>query len=154
MQIKDFLSHDCIIATLRAGTKKQVLTDLSHCASQESGLDQNQILEALMQRERLSSTGVGDGIALPHGKNKNLSKLIGVFARLEKPIDFQAVDGLPVDLVFLLLAPETAGADHLKALACIARVMRDQNNVNLIRQTRDQEAIYALLTREDTAHAA
>ena len=99
-----------------------------------------------MQRERLGSTGIGNGIAIPHGKLARLERLFGVFARLERPIDFEALDGQPVDLMFLLLAPEGAGADHLKALARIARLLRDPETAQKLRESRDAEALYAVLT--------
>ena len=107
-----------------------------------------------MQRERLGPTGVGDGIAIPHGKLAKCGRIFGVFARLERPIDFEALDGLPVDLIFLLIAPETAGADHLKALAMIARVLRNPSLAAQLRATRDASAIYSLLTLTPTSHAA
>ena len=106
-----------------------------------------------MERERLGTTGVGNGIAIPHGKLANLDKLYGLFARLEKPIDFQSIDEQPVDLIFLLLAPESAGADHLKALARVSRLLRDQTVCEKLRGTDQSEALYALLT-EDAAHQA
>jgi PTS system nitrogen regulatory IIA component len=98
-----------------------------------------------VQREKLGSTGVGNGIAIPHGKLPNLAKLFGLFARLERPVDFEALDGQPVDLVFLLLAPAGAGADHLKALARVARLLRDPDIASKLRDSRDAEAIYAVL---------
>jgi len=98
-----------------------------------------------MQRERLGSTGIGNGIAIPHGKLARLERLFGVFARLERPIDFEALDGQPVDLVFLLLAPEGAGADHLKALARIARLLRDSEVAQKLRESRDADALYAVI---------
>jgi PTS system nitrogen regulatory IIA component len=104
------------------------------------------VLDVLMQRERLGSTGIGNGIAIPHGKLARLERLFGVFARLERPIDFEALDGQPVDLVFLLLAPEGAGADHLKALARIARLLRNTEVAQKLRESRDAEALYAVLT--------
>jgi len=116
--------------------------------------DQREIFETLLQRERLGSTGVGNGIAIPHGKLPNLGKLVGLFARLEKPIDFESLDGEPVDLVFLLLAPEAAGADHLKALARVARMLRDPDVVEKLRATRDAALMYNLLTATSASNAA
>ena len=107
-----------------------------------------------MQREKLGSTGVGNGVAIPHGKLPKLSKVIGVFARLERPVDFEALDGQPVDLVFLLLAPEGAGADHLKALARVARLLRDPEIARKLRESTDDEALYAVLTMPSSASAA
>jgi len=104
------------------------------------------VLDVLAQRERLGSTGIGGGIAIPHGKLPKLERLFGVFARLERPVDFEALDGQPVDLLFLLLAPEAAGADHLKALARVARLLRDSEVARKLRESRDAEALYAVLT--------
>ncbi len=107
-----------------------------------------------MQRERLGSTGIGEGIAIPHGKLADLDRLFGLVARLEKPIDFEALDGQPVDVIFLLLAPEGAGADHLKALARAARVLREPGVIDRIRAARDAAALYAVLTETPTPRAA
>jgi PTS system nitrogen regulatory IIA component len=107
-----------------------------------------------LQRERLGSTGIGDGVAIPHGKLMKLKNIFGIFARLERPIDFEALDGAPVDLIFLLITPESSGADHLKALACAARVLRDPSMVATIRATRDAGALYSLLAQRSQPHAA
>ncbi len=118
-----------------------------------SGQSERAILEILQQREKLGSTGVGNGIAIPHGKLPKLTKLFGLFARLERPVDFEALDGQPVDLVFLLLAPETAGADHLKALARVARLLRDADIARKLRESRDAEALYAVLAMPSASAA-
>ena len=110
-------------------------------------------MEILQQREKLGSTGVGNGIAIPHGKLAKLTKLFGVFARLDRAIDFEALDGQPVDLVFLLLAPEGAGADHLKALARVARLLRDSEIARKLRNSRDAEALYAVLAMPSASAA-
>jgi PTS system nitrogen regulatory IIA component len=154
MHLNDLLSLDAVIPTLRATNKKQVLHEMSERAGKVSGLAPREIFDALLQRERLGSTGVGGGIAIPHGKLPRVARIFGVFARLEKPIDFEALDGAPVDLVFMLVAPETAGADHLKALARIARVLRDAKQVATLRAARDAAGLYAVLTQEPTPHAA
>ena len=146
MPLLDFLAPAAVLATLRAGGKKQALQELSAMAARLTGLDERSIYDVLLQRERLGSTGIGDGVAIPHGKLPKLDRLFGLVARLEKPIDFEALDGQPVDLMFLLLAPEAAGADHLKALARIARVLREPGMVDRVRATRDADALYALLT--------
>jgi PTS system nitrogen regulatory IIA component len=109
-------------------------------------LAESAIYEALLQRERLGSTGVGEGIAIPHGKLPGLDKIFGLVARLDKPVDFEALDGQPVDVLFLLLAPEGAGADHLKALARVARVLREPGLIERLRATRDAAALYAIMT--------
>ncbi|MGH6833695.1 MAG: PTS sugar transporter subunit IIA, partial [Methyloceanibacter sp.] len=113
------------------------------------------IFDVLWQRERLGSTGLGQGIAIPHGKVQGLKRIVGIFARVAEPVDFDAVDGAPVDIVFLLLAPEGAGADHLKALARISRLLREGSAVEKLRASKDASALYAMLTEgEASSHAA
>jgi PTS system nitrogen regulatory IIA component len=154
MALTDLLSPDAIFAALRVNGKKQALQEMSERAAQVSGLAAREIFDSLLQRERLGSTGVGDGIAIPHGKLAKCNRIFGIFARLERAIDFEALDGLPVDLIFLLIAPESAGADHLKALAGIARVLRDPEMAAQLRATRDASALYSLLTLTPASHAA
>jgi nitrogen PTS system EIIA component len=154
MALTDLLSPDAIFSTLRVNGKKQALQEMSERAALVSGLPAREIFDALLQRERLGSTGVGDGIAIPHGKLAKCNRIFGIFARLDRAIDFEALDGLPVDLIFLLIAPESAGADHLKALAMIARVLRDANMAAQLRATRDASALYSLLTLTPASHAA
>jgi len=154
MALLDFLSPDAVVPALRANSKKQVLQELSAHAAKLTGLDERTVFEALLQRERLGSTGIGDGLAIPHGKLPNLDRLFGLVARLDKPIDFEALDGQPVDILFLLLAPEGAGADHLKALARVARVLREPGILERIRATRDAAALYAVMTGSTTPRAA
>lgn len=146
MPLTDILTPDAVLPSLKASGKKQTLQELSAKAAALTGLDEREIFETLLQRERLGSTGIGDGIAIPHGKPARIDRLFGMFARLEKPIDFEAIDGQPVDLVFLLLAPESAGADHLKALARVARILREPGMLDRVRAARDASAIYAVLT--------
>ncbi|GGH08284.1 PTS IIA-like nitrogen-regulatory protein PtsN [Alsobacter metallidurans] len=147
MPLSDFLTPEAVLPVLRANTKKQALQDLAERASALSGLPERDLFDTLLQRERLGSTGIGHGIAIPHGKLAKSPKLFGLFARLEKPIDFEALDGEPVDLIFLLIAPEAAGADHLKALARVARVLREPAITAKLRAARDADAIYAILTQ-------
>ena len=154
MTISDILSADGVLLPLRVNGKKQALQELSARAAAISGLGEREIFDTLLQRERLGSTGVGDGVAIPHGKLEKCKKIFGVFARLERAIDFDAPDGLPVDLIFLLIAPDTAGADHLKALAAIARAMRGQHFANQLRKAVDANAAFALLTMGPASHAA
>ena len=154
MALIDLLSPEGILSALRVNGKKQALQEMSERAAQVSGLPAREIFDALLQRERLGSTGVGDGIAIPHGKLAKCNRIFGIFARLERAIDFEALDGLPVDLIFLLIAPESAGADHLKALAGIARVLRDPGTAAQLRATRDASALYSLLTLTPASHAA
>jgi PTS system nitrogen regulatory IIA component len=144
-----------VIPSLRAKSKKQLLQDLSARASRLTGIEERDIFDVLWQRERLGSTGLGQGVAIPHGKLAALKSIVGLFARLAEPIDFDSVDGAPVDVVFLLLAPEGAGADHLKALARISRLLRDGSAVEKLRASSDAAALYAVLTEGETSsHAA
>ncbi|MBY6241843.1 PTS IIA-like nitrogen regulatory protein PtsN [Methylosinus sp. Sm6] len=154
MRLADLLTSEAIIPALKANTKKQALQELSEKAAEISGLPAREIFDALLQRERLGSTGIGNGIAIPHGKLARIKSIFGIFARLERPIDFDALDGAPVDLVFLLIAPESSGADHLKALACAARVLRDPGVVATIRATRDSSALYSVIAQTTKPHAA
>jgi len=148
MRLTDLVTPTAIIPALKATSKKQALQELAGKASQLTGQPERSVFEILLQREKLGSTGVGNGIAIPHGKLPKLDRLFGVFARLDRPVDFEALDGQPVDLVFLLLAPEPAGADHLKALARVARLLRDPDVARKLRDSRDAAAIYAVLTME------
>jgi len=154
MEITDLLSTEGVIANLKASSKKQSLQNLAKKAAENTGLHERVIFEVLMERERLGTTGVGNGIAIPHGKLSNLDQLYGLFARLESPIDFQAIDEQPVDLIFLLLAPESAGADHLKALARVSRLLRDKKTCEKLRGSDSAEALYALLTETAATRAA
>lgn len=154
MPLLEFLSPEAVLAALRANGKKQALQEIAAHAARLTGLDEREIFETLLQRERLGSTGIGEGIAIPHGKLPKLDHLFGLVARLEKPIDFDALDGQPVDVLFLLLAPEGAGADHLKALARVARVLREPGLLDRIRAARDAAALYAVLTQAAASQAA
>jgi PTS system nitrogen regulatory IIA component len=154
MEINDLISLDGIVANLRATSKKQALQDLARRAADVTGESERAIFEVLIERERLGTTGVGNGIAIPHGKLPGLDKLHGLFARLDTPIDFDAIDEQPVDLICLLLAPESAGADHLKALARVSRLLRDRSICDKLRGSDTAEAIFALLTESAASHAA
>jgi PTS system nitrogen regulatory IIA component len=155
MTLTDLLSPAAVISPLRANGKKQALQELALHAATLTGLPEREIFEALLQRERLGSTGLGHGIAIPHGKLKGLKRIVGLFARLPEAVDFEAVDGEKVDIVFLLLAPEGAGADHLKALARISRLLREGSAVEKLRACKDAAALYAVLTEgEASSHAA
>lgn len=151
MPLTDFFTPDAIVPALKASGKKQALQEIAAKAATLTGLDEREIYETLLQRERLGSTGIGDGIAIPHGKPARIDRLFGMFARLERPIDFESIDGQPVDIIFLLLAPESAGADHLKALARVARLLREPGNLDRLRSARDAAAIYAILTQDAAA---
>jgi len=154
MEIADLISPASVVANLRVGSKKQALQDLAKRAAETTGLPERAIFEVLLERERLGTTGVGNGIAIPHGKLPGLRRLYGLFARLETPIDFDSVDEQPVDLIFLLLAPEAAGADHLKALARVSRLLRDRAVCEKLRGADQADAMYALLTESAASHAA
>ncbi|MET0598259.1 MAG: PTS IIA-like nitrogen regulatory protein PtsN [Mesorhizobium sp.] len=154
MDLSDLIEVPAVMPALKANSKKQLLQLLAEKASAIAGIPEREIFDTVQQRERLGSTGVGNGIAIPHGKLAGVKRITGVFARLETPIDFEALDDQPVDLVFLLLAPEGAGADHLKALSRIARVLRDPETVAKIRGTKDAAAIHAFLSSTPTSHAA
>ena len=153
MEITDLVTAAAVVASLKATSKKQALQDLARRAAELTGEAERAIFDVLLERERLGTTGVGDGVAIPHGKLANLKKLVGVFARLERPIDFEAIDDQPVDLIFLLLAPGGAGADHLKALARVSRLLRDRQMREKLRGSETREALYALLVEQQASAA-
>ena len=153
MEIADLLpGPDAVLACVKASGKKALLAELAGKAAHLYKLDERRLFDRLLERERLGSTGIGGGIAIPHGRMAGLAKPVGVFARLGHPVDFDSIDERPVDSVFLLLAPEGAGADHLKALARVSRLLRDRSLVDKLRATDKAEALYALLV--DTLPAA
>lgn len=154
MEIADLITPDAVIANLRATSKKQALQDLAKRAAELTGLHERAVFDVLLERERLGTTGVGNGIAIPHGKLNSLNRLYGIFARLERPINFESIDEHPVDLIFLLLAPESAGADHLKALARVSRLLRDKGVCEKLRGTESADGLYALLTESPASRAA
>ena len=145
MQIADLLSPEGVIASLKVQGKKQLLQELSGRAAALVRLPERRVFDTLTERERLGTTGVGQGIAIPHGRLAAIEKIVGVFARLETPIEYEAVDNQRVDLVFMLLAPEGAGADHLKALARVSRLLRNQASCEKLRAANNAEALYAIL---------
>jgi nitrogen PTS system EIIA component len=154
MTLTDLVASNAILPALKANNKKKVIHELAARAAELTGQNERAILEILLQREKLGSTAVGNGVAIPHGKLPKLGRLFGLFARLEKPVDFEALDAQPVDLVFLLLAPEAAGADHLKALARVARLLRDPEIARKLRESRDADALYAVLAMSPASSAA
>jgi PTS system nitrogen regulatory IIA component len=154
MELTELLAPDCVVAKLKVSGKKQALQELARRAAAATQLPERQIFDVILERERLGTTGVGGGIAIPHGRLPKIDRIYGLFARLEQPIDFEAVDDQPVDLLFLLLAPETAGADHLKALARVSRLLRDKQVVEKLRGTESREALYALITNANGAAKA
>ena len=153
MPPSDLVSPNAIIPALKVNGKKQALQEIAAKAAALTGQSERTILEILLQREKLGSTGVGNGVAIPHGKLAKLANVFGLFARLERPVDFEALDGQPVDLIFLLLAPEGAGADHLKALARVARLLRDPEVARKLRNSHDVDALYAVLAMPSASAA-
>ena len=153
MTLTDLIAPAAIIPALKVNGKKQALQELAARAAALTGQSERAIFEILLQREKLGSTAVGNGIAIPHGKLPKLGRLFGLFARLERPIDFEALDSQPVDLIFLLLAPEAAGADHLKALARVARMLRDPDVAKKLRESSDTDALYAVLAMPQSSAA-
>lgn len=149
MQIAELLMPEGVVSNLKASSKKQVLQELANKASKISGIQERTIFDTLLERERLGTTGVGNGVAIPHGKLSEISKLHGIFAKLDNPINFDSIDEKPVDLVFLILAPEGAGADHLKALAKVSRILRDESMCEKLRGSENSEALYALFAEDD-----
>ncbi|MFC3053726.1 PTS IIA-like nitrogen regulatory protein PtsN [Kordiimonas pumila] len=145
MEIEDLLNADSILLDFKASSKKHVIQTLARKMATKTGLDDRLVFEKLLERERLGSTGVGKGVAIPHARVAGVDTITGMFAKLSSPVDFQSVDDRPVDLVFMLLAPEEAGADHLKALARVSRLLRDEKTCAKLRGTSDASALYAML---------
>lgn len=154
MDLADLITPSSVVAQLRAANKKQALQELAKRAAAMTGLAERTVYDVLSERERLGTTGIGMGIGIPHGRLPGLAKLYGIFARLERPIPFEAIDDQPVDLIFVLLAPETADADHLKALARVTRLLRDRAVCEKLRGTDNADALYALLTNLTASDAA
>jgi nitrogen PTS system EIIA component len=154
MEVTDLLDPSGVIPNLRVTSKRQALQELARRAATLIGEDEHKVFESLWEREQLGSTGIGNGTAVPHGRIPGFKRMLTMFARLEKPIEFDAIDSQPVDLIFLLLTPADAGADHLKALARIARLLRNRAMCAKLRGTESTDAIYALLTDRAASHAA
>ena len=154
MQLSEFLDFDAIKTAFPGGNKRSLLQQLANLAGQRLNLDSSAILSSLAERERLGSTGFGQGVALPHGKIEGLTRLYGLFVRLGEPVDFKALDKVPVDLVFLLLSPPEAGAEHLKALAAISRVTRHAPTLEKMRGARSRDALAAVLLGADEREVA
>jgi len=145
---------DAVLASVKASGKKALLNELAGRAASVFKFDERRLFDRLLERERLGSTGIGGGIAIPHGRMATLTKPCGLFARLAQPVDFDSIDERPVDIVFLLIAPEGAGADHLKALARVSRLLRDRSLVEKLRATESADALYALLVETIQAQSA
>lgn len=155
MEINDLISLNSIIPDLKTSSKKQTLQELASYAEKIIPQAHHNILDVLLERERLGTTGVGHGVAIPHGKFPDLDRPYGLFARLDQAVDFESLDDQPVDLIFLLLVPEMAGADHLKALAKVSRTLRDKTICEKLRGSEGGDAIYAILTSaSQSSHAA
>jgi PTS system nitrogen regulatory IIA component len=154
MDIGDLLDRHAIVPRAVAGSKRQALNIAAEAAARLYGLKPGEVLDALMAREEEGSTGLGGGAAVPHARLKALERVRGVFVKLETPVDFDAVDDQPVDLMFVLLAPADAPADHLRALARVSRALRRPDLREQLRQARTQDAVRALLVREAKPSAA
>lgn len=154
MALSDILADGSILTDLGASSRKQVLQSLSDLAADATGLDARTIFDGVLQRERLGSTGVGEGVAIPHARIPGLTKVTGLFARLRSPVDFESIDGRPADLIFMLLAPENSGAEHLKALARVSRLMRREDVRQRLRAAPDGDAIHVILAGEPQSDAA
>lgn len=154
MNLGDLLAKNGVIADLKAGDKKQALQELANRASEATGVSAHDVFNALLQRERLSSTSLGRGIAIPHVKLKGVNAITCIFAKLDRAIPFDSHDGEPVDVLFFLLAPEDAGGDHLKALARISRLVRDPATLERLRSAKDADGLRTVLTAPVTSHAA
>ena len=150
----DLLLPNAIVPRARWKGRKQVLAEMSAVMAKALSLDVREVHEAVLERERLGSTGVGEGVAIPHARIEALERPVGGFARLVEPADFEAIDERPADLVFMLLAPTDAGADHLRALARAARVFRQERIRAALRQAQTEEAVLAILSPDRTIHAA
>jgi PTS system nitrogen regulatory IIA component len=154
MELADLIARDAILPAVKAGSKKQILQEIGTRARDAYGLDARQVVEGLLAREKLGSTAMGGGVAIPHARLTGMKSITGLFARLENPADFEAVDGQGVDLVFVLLAPEESGADHLRALARVSRLLRDTDLHKKLRETSEADALYALITEPMASRAA
>lgn len=154
MELADILVSEAVAATQSVSSKKRLLLEIAEQAEALNGLSKQKVFEALQERELLGATGMGKGIAVPHARMSDVDRVIGFFTRLEEGVNFDSVDGQPVDLVFTLLAPEDAGADHLKALARVSRTLRDEATCRKLRSTNDATALFAILTESATSEAA
>ena len=154
MELTEILVPDAVRAATSVSSKKRLLQDISELASDVHGLDVLKICDALQERELLGATGMGKGIAVPHARIADVDRVLGFFIRLDEPVEFESVDRQPVDLIFALLAPEDAGADHLKALARVSRTLRSENVCRKLRSTMDPAALFAILTEPAAIQAA
>src|SRR5210317_34254 len=146
MELKEILDAKAVRYTSGVSSKKRLLQDIAEQANAVYSLNAIEVFSALQEREALGSTGVGRGIAIPHARFESMDKVVGMFTRLEKPVDFDSVDHQPVDLVFTLLAPAAEGAEHLKALALVSRTLRDKDVCAKLRANDDEQTLYTVLT--------
>ena len=154
MALSDLIPNGGVAVDLGASSRKQALQAMSDIAADLTGLAPRDIFDAVLQRERLGSTGVGQGVAIPHARLAGVDEVVGVFARLRSPVDFESIDGRPADLIFMLIAPEDAGAEHLKALARVSRLLRREDVLQRLRADPDADAIHAVLAGEPASDAA
>ena len=154
MQLAEFIDFDAIKTALPGGSKRALLQQLANLAGQRCGAEPAAILATLNEREKLGSTGLGQGVAIPHGKIEGLERIYGLFARIAEPVDYKAIDGRKVDLVFLLLSPPDSGAEHLRALAAISRAIREGSTLEKMRGARSRDALAAVLLGADERDAA
>jgi len=154
MELADLIARDAILPAVKAGSKKQILQEIGVKARDAYGLETRLVVEGLLAREKLGSTAMGGGVAIPHARLPGLTSVTGLFARLEKPADFEAADGHGVYLLFVLLAPEESKTDHLRALALVSRLLRDAELRKKLRKTSDPAALYALITEPMASRAA
>ena len=154
MNLAEIIDARAVLPQVKVQTKKQLLLELSQAMSSILAVDHRIIFETLQTREKLGSTGLGQGIAVPHGRLPNITRVYGLFAKLSAPVAYDSVDGEPVDLVFVLISPEHAGADHLTALARISRLLRQPGTMAKLRGTATAEGLYAILTEPPAPAAA
>ena len=154
MELKDFLEPEAVRFVPQITSKKRLLQDISEQAASLYKLDSEMVFNALIEREKLGSTGVGKGVAIPHARFESFDRVYGLFTRLEKPLEFESMDSQPVDLIFTILAPQREGADHLKALAVVSRTLRSENTCSNLRSNSDDAALYSLLTQQGKTKAA
>ena len=154
MNLSEIIDSRAVLPAVKAQNKKQLLQELSQAIAGMVAVDHRIIFETLLTREKLGSTGLGQGIAIPHGRLPNINRVYGLFAKLASPVAFESVDSQPVDLVFVLLSPDHAGADHLTALARISRLLRESGTIAKLRGTTTAEGLYAILTEPTVAAAS
>ena len=154
MELTEILTPESVIPSLKAKSKKHALQEIAHHAAELIGISDRQILETLLKREELGSTGIGKGVGIPHGKLSDLDRLHALVARLDHPVDFDSADDMPVDVIIVLLAPEEASGDHLKALAKFSRLLRDPPTLEKLRAQTTADGIISVLTTERASNAA